>query len=57
MPAEIVGAQVDLCHLRTRRIELAMRKAGPEHEQEIAAPHRLISNGPQKKRASPANAR
>jgi hypothetical protein len=56
MPAEIAGAQVDFRHLRTRRIELAILEAGPEHEQEIAAPHRVIADGPQKKQASPANA-
>jgi hypothetical protein len=56
MPAEIAGAQVDFRHLRTRRIELAILEAGPEHGQEIAAPHRVIADAPQKKQASPVNA-
>jgi hypothetical protein len=41
--ADVLAAQVDLQHDRPARVELAIRKVRPEHQQRVTLLHRLIA--------------
>jgi hypothetical protein len=43
--SDLLGTQIDLhdAHTPSLRIELAVRKIGPEHQQDVAVEHRVVA--------------